>query len=128
MNSDTSNKWRIRAATLSIFLLGAMAGAFALNAYNLWFGNKPPVSREARFTKMATELQLSTPQTSDVKQVFNETRDKMQALKQEDEPKVKVIREETDEKLQKILSPEQWQKFTQMREARKAEEKQREAR
>ncbi len=128
MNSDNSNKWRIRAATLSIFLLGAMAGAFALNAYNLWFGNKPPMSREARFVKLANELQLSTPQTSDVKQVFNETRDRMQALKQEDEPKVKVIREETDVKLQKILSPEQWQKFTQMREARKAEEKQREAR
>jgi Spy/CpxP family protein refolding chaperone len=128
MNTDTSNKWRIRAATLSIFLLGAMAGAFALNAYNLWFGNKPPMNREARFTKMANELQLSTPQTSDVKQVFNETRDRMQALKQEDEPKVKVIREETDGKLQKILTPEQWQKFTQMREARKTEEKQREMR
>jgi hypothetical protein len=126
MNSEVRNKWRIRAATLSIFLLGAMAGAFALNAYNLWFGNKPPMNREARFNKLSDDLQLSPQQNTDVKQAFNETREKMQALKQEDEPKVNTIREETDEKLHKLLSPEQWQKFMQIRDARKAEDKQRE--
>jgi hypothetical protein len=125
MNSDTSNKWRIRAATLSIFLLGAMAGAFALNAYNLWFGDKPPMTREARFQKLSNELGLSQPQTTEVQQIFNETREKMQSLRKEDEPKMSVIRDETDGKLQKVLNPEQWEKFAKMRDAKREEEKKR---
>lgn len=125
MNSDYSNKWRIRAATLSIFLLGAIAGAFALNAYNLWFGHRPPMSREARFTKIANDLQLSEPQQSDMRKVFDETREKMQAIRKEDEPRVKDIKAETDTKLQKIFSTEQWDKFSQMREAKKKEDEKR---
>jgi Spy/CpxP family protein refolding chaperone len=125
MNSDNSNKWRIRAATLSIFLLGAMAGAFALNAYNLWFGNHQPQTREARFQRLSNELELSQPQTIEVQTIFNETREKMQALRKEDEPKVQEIRGAADEKLKKTLTQDQWDKFAKMRDAKRAEEEKR---
>jgi hypothetical protein len=110
---------------LSIFLLGAMAGAFALNAFNLYFGSKAPMTREARFEKLSNELGLSPVQQTDVKQIFGETRERAQAIRKEDEPKMNAIREEADGKLQKILDPEQWEKFVKMRDAKRDEEKQR---
>jgi hypothetical protein len=130
MNSEVRNKWQIRAATLSIFLLGAMAGAFALNAYYLWFDNEPrQLTREQRFQKIVTDLKLDDSQKSEVQQIFNDARENVQALHKEGEPKMNSIREQADGRLQKIMSPEQWQKFIQMREQRKEEDnKQRESR
>ena len=39
MNIENKSKWQLRFATLSIFMVGFAAGVFALNAFNLWFGN-----------------------------------------------------------------------------------------
>jgi Spy/CpxP family protein refolding chaperone len=128
METEIKSKWQIRLATLSIFLLGAMAGAFALNAFNLWFPASPqPLSRVERLQKLARQLDLDEGQTSEVQKIFGETREKMQALKQEDEPKVREIRGEMDGKLQKVLSGDQWQKFDKIRQAKREEEKQRNA-
>lgn len=121
MNSDNTNKWRIRIATLSIFLLGAVAGAFALNAYNLWFSNHAPPTRQQRFERITKDLQLSEPQGQEMQAIFNETREKMQALRTEGQPKMDAIREEADGKLQKLMSPEQWDKFVKMRDEKKRE-------
>ncbi len=113
-----------------IFLLGALAGALALNTYNLWFGGgnmQQQLSRQDRLQKLVKQLDLSEAQTAEVQNIFNETREKIQATRQEGEPKIKLIREETDGKLQKVLTPEQWQKFAQIRAAKKEAEKQRNA-
>jgi len=121
MNTENRNKWQIRAATLSIFLLGALAGAFALNAYSLWFGGPPQqLSRPERLQKLARQLELNETQTNEVQQIFSDTREKIQTLRQQS-------REEMDGKLQKVLTPEQWQKLVQIRNAKKEEEKQRNA-
>lgn len=129
MNIENKNKWQIRVATLSIFLLGALAGAFAMNAYSLWFGaaGPQPPSRQERLQKLVKKLDLSEAQASEVQKIFNETREKIQALREEGEPKMKLVREESDGKLQKVLTPEQWQKFVQIREAKREAEKQRNA-
>jgi Spy/CpxP family protein refolding chaperone len=128
METEIKSKWQIRLATLSIFLLGIMAGVFAMNAYNVWFGAPPqPLSRAERLQKLARQLDLDEGQTSEVQKIFGETREKMQALKQEDEPKVREIRGEMDGKLQKVLSGDQWQKFDKIRQAKREEEKQRNA-
>jgi Spy/CpxP family protein refolding chaperone len=124
MNSEVRNKWQIRAATLSIFLLGAIAGAFALNAYYLWFGGPRQLSREERFQKMVTDLKLTPEQTGQMQQIVDDIKVNMQAIRKENEPKMNALRDQADEKTQKILTPEQWQKFVQMRDARKAEDKQ----
>ncbi|HEV7642549.1 MAG TPA: hypothetical protein VGO50_01285 [Pyrinomonadaceae bacterium] len=129
METEIKSKWQIRLATLSIFFLGVMAGAFALNAYNLWFGTTPlqPLTRVERLQKLARQLDLDDGQTSGVQKIFSETREKMQVLKQEDEPKVQEIRGEMDGKLQKVLSGDQWEKFVKIRQAKREEEKQRNA-
>jgi hypothetical protein len=128
METEIKSKWQIRLATLSIFFLGVMAGVLALNAYNVWFGTPPqPLTRAERLQKLARQLDLDEGQTLGVQKIFGETREKMQVLKQEDEPKVQDIRDEMDGKLQKVLSGDQWEKFVKIRQAKREEEKQRNA-
>lgn len=117
MNIESKSKWQIRLATLSIFLLGFVAGAIALNAYSLWFGgaNKQPTRRE-RFEDAFNQIGLSETQKTDVQKTLGETRDKIQKLRQESEPAMQEIRSQTDEKLQQIMNAEQWQQFQQERD------------
>jgi hypothetical protein len=128
MNTDNRSKWQIRLATLTIFFLGAMAGAFALNAYNLWFGTPPqPLTRVERLQKLARQLDLDDGQTTQVQQIFGDTREKIKVLRDEDEPRIKDIRGDMDNQLQKVLSGDQWEKFVKIRQAKRDEEKQRNA-
>jgi hypothetical protein len=116
MNIESKSKWQIRMATLSIFLLGFVAGAIALNAYHLWFsGAKPPTRRE-RFDEAFNQVGLNETQKADVQKILGETREKVQKLRQETEPAMQEIRSQTDEKLQRVMTPEQWRDFQQERE------------
>lgn len=114
MNNIIRNKWQIRAAALVIFLLGVVAGGFALNAYQAWAHRGRP-AREDRFEQLATRLQLNPDQKTQVQQTFNETREKLRVLRKESEPRVNDIRQQTDQHLQQILNADQWQRFQQMR-------------
>lgn len=42
-------------------------------------------------------------------------RQQLQSLRKESEPRVNDIRQQTDQRLQQVLTAEQWQKFQQMR-------------
>jgi Spy/CpxP family protein refolding chaperone len=116
MDKISQNRWQIRAAALIIFLLGCAAGALALNAYRGWSRGGGPVSRQDRFEQMLDSLQISGEQKSQVQQILGDTREQLQALRKESEPRVSEIRRQADERLQKVLTPEQWQRFKQMRE------------
>jgi Spy/CpxP family protein refolding chaperone len=116
MNTETKNVWQIRAATLAIFLLGFFAGALALNAYHVWQGAASSTSRKERFEKIFNQLDLTEQQKTEAQQIFSETREKLQRLRDEDEPRVKEIRREADNRLQSVMTPEQWQKFQQLKE------------
>lgn len=115
MDKNSRNRWQVRGAAVLIFLLGFVAGALALNAYRAWSrgGNQP--SRQDRFEQMAERLKLSDDQQSQVKKIFGDTRQQLQALRQESEPRVKEIRRLADEQLQKVFSADQWQQFQQLR-------------
>ena len=116
MNSEINNKWQIRLATLSIFVLGFVAGAFALNAYHLWFGAaKQPTKRE-RFEDAYNQLNLNETQKIEVQKLVGEIREKVQNVRQESEPRLQEIRSQHDEKLQRVLTAEQWNKFQRLRE------------
>jgi Spy/CpxP family protein refolding chaperone len=118
MNIESKGKWQIRLATLSIFLLGFVAGAIALNAYHLWFGgaNSNRMSKQERFEEAFNSLEMNETQKVEVQQILGETREKVQRSRQELDPKMQQIRAETDEKLQRVLTPEQWAQFQQERE------------
>ena len=123
MNTEIKSKWQIRLATLSIFLLGFVAGAIALNAYHLWFGGAKQPSRHERFEEALNKLGLNESQKTEVQKILGETREKIQKLRQESEPEIQEIRNQTDERLKQVMTPEQWQGFQQGREKHRQSDK-----
>ena len=117
MDSTSRNKWQVRAAAIVIFLLGFVAGLLALNAYRAWARSRGPGDR---FEQLATRLQLNADQRTKVQQIFDDTRQQLQTLRKESEPRVNEIRQQTDQRLQQVLTPEQWQRFQQMRDEMRA--------
>ena len=109
MNEANKSKWQVRLAAIVIFVLGFTAGILALNVYRGWargFGGP-----RDRFEQLSKRLNLTEDQKTKVQQVFNDTREQLSALRRESEPKVNEIRRQADERMQQILTPEQWQQF-----------------
>ena len=115
MDTTNKSKWQVRLAALLIFVLGFAAGALAFNAYKR-FGRANAEPRQARFEKMLNSLQLSAEQKTQVDQILGDTRQQLQALRNESEPRFADIRRQADERLQKVLTAEQWKQFQQERE------------
>lgn len=115
---DTSNKskWQVRLAALLVFVLGFAAGALAFHAYHAWARTRAPQSRQERFEQILDRLQLTSDQRSQVHQILGDTREQLQALRKESEPRFDTIRQQADERMQKVLTPEQWKQFQQMRD------------
>ncbi len=118
MNINSKSKWQVRVAALLIFVIGLAGGALALNAYQKWSRSRDQRGGgAARFEAMLDRMQLSTEQKTQVKQILDETRQQLDGLRKESEPRFAAIRQQADERLQKVLSPEQWKQFQQERES-----------
>jgi Spy/CpxP family protein refolding chaperone len=117
METAKKNKWQVRVAALIVFVLGFAAGALALNAYHGWSKSRAFVSRHERFEQMLDRLQLSNEQKTQVHQILDETREQLHTLRKESEPRFTAIRQQADERLQKVLTPEQWKQFQQEKDA-----------
>jgi|ERR1041384_1145278 Spy/CpxP family protein refolding chaperone len=122
MDKSSKNRWQVRGAALLIFLLGAAAGALGLNVYHAWSHSRAAQGGD-RFEQMAKRLQLSAEQQTQVKQIFDDTRTQLQAVRRESEPRVAEIRQRADERLRQTLTPEQWQRFQQLREEMRGHER-----
>ena len=116
MDITNRNKWQVRLAAVVIFLLGFAAGALTLNAYKRWSRSGVEASRQDRFERMLDTLQLNADQKTQVHQILDDTREQLQALRKESEPRVNELRQQTDERLQKVLTPDQWKQFQQERD------------
>jgi Spy/CpxP family protein refolding chaperone len=116
MDINNKSKWQVRVAAIVIFLLGFAAGALALNGYKKWSRSGAEASRQDRFERMLDSLQLGADQKTQVHQILGDARQQLQALRKESEPRVDEIRRQADEKLQKVLTPDQWKQFQQERE------------
>jgi Spy/CpxP family protein refolding chaperone len=116
MDITNRNKWQVRLAAIVIFVLGFAAGALTINAYKRWSRNVVEASRQDRFERMLDTLQLNADQKTQVHQILDDTREQLQALRKESEPRVNELRQQTDERLQKVLTPDQWKQFQQERD------------
>jgi Spy/CpxP family protein refolding chaperone len=116
MDATNKSKWQVRGAAVVIFLLGFAAGALALNGYKRWGRGGAEASRQNRFEQMLDSLQLNADQKTQVHQILGDARQQLQALRKESEPRFEEIRRQTDEQLQKVLTPDQWKQFQQERE------------
>jgi Spy/CpxP family protein refolding chaperone len=113
MEKIRNSKWHVRIAAILIFVLGLSAGALGLNVYQRWRSGSQ--SRRQEFTQMLDRLQLNSDQKTQVQQIFSDARSQLQAVRREADPRVTAVRQQTDEKLQKVLTAEQWTQFQQMR-------------
>ena len=114
MNQINKARWQVRLAAAVIFVLGFTAGILALNVYRGW-GRGTGAPRD-RMERMAQRLQLTEDQKTKVQQIFNDTREQLDALRKESEPRVQEIRGQADERMKQVLTPEQWQQFQKMRD------------
>ncbi|HMJ25865.1 MAG TPA: hypothetical protein VK475_08555 [Pyrinomonadaceae bacterium] len=114
MDQTGKSKWRVRIAAILIFVLGFAAGALALNGYQRW--RTGGQTRRQAYEQVLDRLKLNSDQKTQVQQIFGEARQQLQALRKESDPRVVQIRQQTDERLQKVLTPEQWKEFQQMRD------------
>ena len=124
MDREKTFNWKVRGATLGIFLLGCIAGALALNAYQIWFGGASNTTRQQRFEKVLDQVELSDTQRAEFQKIMTETREEYK--NRPPNPEIEAIRQRADEKVKKVLTPEQWEKFqrlrTEFREAEKNKE------
>lgn len=116
MDVTNKNKWQVRLAALLIFVLGFAAGALAFNAYKRLRRDRGDSSRQERFERMLDTLHLNDDQKTQVHQILSDTRQQLQSLRKESEPRFDEIRRQADERLQKVLTPEQWKQFQQERD------------
>ena len=118
MNNASRNKWQVRGVAVLIFILGFVAGGLALHGYSAWAAHRR--TPQVRFEQLATRLQLNDDQKTKVQQIFGDTRQQLQTLRKESEPRVNDIRQQTDQRLQQVLTPAQWNQFQQLRDEMKA--------
>ena len=114
MDIVNKSKWQVRLAAILIFMLGVAAGALALNAYKRW--DRSSERGRAAFESMLNDLHLNEEQKTQVHQILGDARQQLQALRKESEPRVAEIRRGADERLQKVLTPEQWKQFQEERD------------
>lgn len=122
MDNNSRFNWQVRTAALSIFFLGFVAGALALNAYSTWFGASAQPTRQQQYQKVMEQLGLSDAQKNEVQQIVSDMRTEVQNVKKENEPKFQQIRDRSDARFQKTMTPEQWGKFQRLREEIRAKD------
>ena len=112
METASKSKWQVRIATVALFALGFVAGALALNAYRTYHPARAQEDDRGKiFEKALDGLNLSSDQRARVDQVLADTRSQLRDLRKESQPKFMQVREQTRQRLQEVLTPDQWQQF-----------------
>ena len=113
MDSSARSKWQVRLAVLLLFVVGFIAGALAMNIYRA--RQRPPrAGGRGGFEQMLDRLNLTQDQRMQVGEIFEDARKQLAELRKDSEPKFREVRKNTDERLQSVLTPEQWEHFQQM--------------
>ncbi|HEX8089398.1 MAG TPA: hypothetical protein VF762_11125 [Blastocatellia bacterium] len=116
METSGKHKWQVRFAVLVIFAIGFSAGALSMNFYRSRHATPPPTTTTGRLDRVINRLSLTAEQESQVRTIFDDARSQLTEIRKGSEPKFREVRLRTDERLQSVLSPEQWSQFQQMRE------------
>jgi Spy/CpxP family protein refolding chaperone len=103
------NRWQVIAASIAVFVLGVLAGAFSLHLY----GSRHRVESEhgPQIKRIIDNLNLNAEQKAQVEVIFNDTRNRLRDIKRESQPKFDEVRRNGRAKLQTVLTPEQWKQL-----------------
>ena len=114
MNSSTKSKWQVRLAVLTLFVVGFLAGALSMNIYRGRQWSPRAGGGRGGFERIIEKLNLTQEQRSQVGEIFEDARKQLAELRSASEPRFREVRKNTDERLQLVLTPEQWEEFKQM--------------
>ena len=83
---------------------------------NIYRGRQlsPRAGGRGGFERMVEKLNLTQDQRAQVSEIFEDARNQLSELRRASEPKFREVRKNTDERLQTVLTPEQWEQFQQM--------------
>jgi Spy/CpxP family protein refolding chaperone len=104
------NGWQVIAASIAVFVLGVLAGAFSLHLY----GSRQRGAGEQRgpqIKRIIDNLNLNADQKTQVEVIFNDTRNQLREIKRESQPKFDEVRRNGRARLQTVLTPEQWKQL-----------------
>lgn len=94
------------------FLLGVTVGGAGTLYYGWYFGHWRHEFNPRRVVMhMKRDLDLSETQVQQVDEIIEDSRKKFGALQQQEAPQFQAIREETRERIRKILNPQQLANF-----------------
>jgi Spy/CpxP family protein refolding chaperone len=116
METKAKTKWQIRLAVLIIFIIGFVAGALSLDFYRSRNVMSSSRDMRGRFDRVFDKLNLTPDQKDQVRAIFDDARAQLNEIRKESGPKSREVRKQTDDRLQAVLTPEQWQQFQQMME------------
>lgn len=115
MDNRSKNKWQIRLAVVMLFAIGFVAGALAMNMYRDRYSSMARGEGRGRFEQMVKGLNLTPEQETQVRAIFDDVRLQLREIRKESEPRFREVRRQADERLQSVLTPEQWERFQQIR-------------
>jgi len=115
MQAIKSKRWRILSAALVLIGLGFLAGALSMNLY-LRRGRQD--TQRKAFLAALSQLNLNSDQQAKVDAILADTRNQLKEVRNEESPKVRDIRRKARERLQSVLTPEQWRQLQETMKAR----------
>lgn len=100
---------------VSTFLLGVVVGAVGLYLY-AWYGGhwRRPAGRGQFVQDLTRQLKLTDQQASQLSQIMSDSRKKYDQLHGQVRPQFEALRDETDNQIRQILTPEQLPKFNEL--------------
>jgi Spy/CpxP family protein refolding chaperone len=104
MQAIKDKRWQVVAAALGLLGLGFLAGALSMNLYH----RQGSTNQRTRFEQALKQLNLSGDQQGKVDAILADTRNQLRDVRKEESPRVSDIRKQARERLQSVLTPEQW--------------------
>jgi hypothetical protein len=125
MDSNTNSRTKARVIVVSVFVIGFVAGALALNLYQRLTSSSnkdmPRNGTEFLVRRMNDRVGLSSEQQEQIKQILDETNDKYRDIRKDMEPRIKdfeprfnTVRQESRDRIRTLLTPDQLPKYEQM--------------
>ena len=110
MQPIRSKRWQIVGAVLILFGMGFLAGVLSMNMYHRRWAN-PAAARRGAFEQALKQLNLNPDQQTKVDAILADTRSQLREVRKGESPRVSDIRNNARQRLQSVLTPEQWRQL-----------------
>ena len=108
-------KQRVYLYFVLTFLLGAVIGAVGFYLYAWYGGHWRKATNRGQFEQDLTrQLKLSEQQASQLGQIMSDSRKKYDELHNQVRPQFEALRDQTDDQIRQILTPDQVSKFNEL--------------